>query len=174
MIDGSFRENTGKTRLTETSRSETHACLFLSRRRDSTNTIEKRERELFIVLKKRETHKTNRRKVNRIVTTLREHTQTNTHKHTNTQTHVMSAFASAVSTHHHHRVMAATTKIPRGIRSSAAHKTLMPIPQIRRLFRLVSSAVRNTTNNFSSRHHHHPLWGYHPLSNLRLRQRERR
>jgi hypothetical protein len=30
MIDGSFRENTGKTRLTETSRSETHACLFLS------------------------------------------------------------------------------------------------------------------------------------------------
>ena len=30
MIDGSFRENTGKTRLTETSRSETHARLFLS------------------------------------------------------------------------------------------------------------------------------------------------
>ena len=28
--DGLFRENTGKTRLTETSRSETHACLFLS------------------------------------------------------------------------------------------------------------------------------------------------
>ena len=170
MIDGSFRENTGKTRLTETSRSETHACLFLSP--EIHKHYWKRVFVLFIVLKKKRNSQdkqkkgeSNRHNFERTHTN--KHTQT--HKHTNTRN---VCVASAVSTHHHHRVMAARTKIPRGIRSSAAHSNVMQ-SSIRRLFRLVSSAVRNTTNNFLPDtiiiH-----FGGTILSNLRLRQRERR
>ena len=82
---------------------------------------------MFFV-EKRETHtQTNKKKGES-----NRHNFERTHKHTNTHTnkhtHVMSAFASAVSTHHHHRVMAARTKIPRGIRSSAAHSNVNANP----------------------------------------------
>ena len=90
--DGSFRENTGKTRLTETSRSETHACLFLSS--ESFVSIHKQcvlEESFcevcFVVflLKKRETHTQKNRKGESNRHNF-ERTQTNKHTHTNKQT----------------------------------------------------------------------------------------